>query len=852
MKKILIVDGYSIINRAFYAVPRLTAPDGTPTNAVHGFFNILLKVVDEYQPDAVLAAFDVKGPNYRHEISADYKAQRKPMPTELLEQVPIVRDLLEEMSVPGLSREGFEADDIIGTVSKNETDAGNTVYILSGDRDLLALVGENCYQILPKTVKGETLTIFYDPEQVKKDMGVEPARVRDLKAIMGDSSDNIQGVRGVGEKGALKLLDAFGSLDAIYEHVEEISATRTRNAMIAGKEDAYISYDLAQIRRDVELPGYELHPFLTGASTEELEKKCLRYGLNSLRRRIVPEEETELDEFEIVPVDYAAFETVVDAADMPYDVGVVLPEDGSALCVAFPGENKMYVLEERIADGLNYLNEGAVRLIVFDIKRYLHHLPFHRDGRDFFDAKLAAYCLASTDKLTYEAIYFKYKKRAVSFKEKPTPAEVAAYEARVAMDVTEILEQKIKEEDIFQLFYEIEMPLAFVLTEMSETGIAVDRKRLEDYGEELEEQVNAITAEVHELAGRKFNIASPKQLGEVLFEDLKLPHGKKKKTGWSTSADILEKVRGEHPIVDKVLMFRRLSKLKSTYVDGLLDCIAEDGRIHGRFHQTVAATGRLSSTEPNLQNIPVRTEEGREIRKVFVPKEGYVFVDADYSQIELRILAHLSQDPVLLEDFQHGADIHRATAARMFAIKPEEVTSDQRRSAKAINFGILYGMGGFSLSENLSITKKEADRYIDEYFKHYQGVKQYLDGLIRQAKDDGYVETMFHRRRYIPEIQSKNFMQRAFGERIAMNSPIQGTAADIMKIAMNNVHHRLNHDRVDAKLILQIHDELLIEAHADTVEKVREILHKEMQKAVRLDVDLLIDINEGEDLYSLK
>ncbi|MDO5696014.1 MAG: DNA polymerase I [Eubacteriales bacterium] len=852
MKKILVIDGYSIINRAFYGVPRLTAPDGTPTNAVHGFFNILLKVMDDYQPDFVLAAFDVKGPNFRHEISTDYKANRKKMPDELLAQVPIVEEMLGHLQVPVLTASGFEADDIIGTVSRRETENGHEVYILSGDRDLLALVDERCFQILPKTAGGETQSIFYTTEQVKKDMGVRPERIRDLKAIMGDSSDNIQGVRGVGEKGALKLLSTYDSLDDIYAHVDEISATRTRNAMLAGKEDAYISYDLAQIRRDVPDIRYTLDAFMADGPQASLEAACLRYGLNSLRRRFLGEEETALKEIEIKETDLAGLQDAADRQDMPYDVAVTVTPDKDAAAIAFPGEDVVYLVREHLDEALQYINDGALRLITFDVKAYHHHLPFARDGRDFFDAKLAAYCLDATDKLTYEALYFKYAGEALSFPAKPEAAEAAALAARVAMDIMAVLEERIIEEDVYQLFYEIEMPLAFVLLDMSKTGIAADAERLAAYGEELLTHIAALEETIYAAAGRTFNIGSPKQLGTVLFDELKLTGGKKRKSGWSTAADILDKVRDQHPIVEQVLMWRRLSKLKSTYVDGLTDCIADDGRIHGRFHQTVTATGRLSSTEPNLQNIPIRTEEGREIRKVLVAKPGYVFVDADYSQIELRILAILSEDPVMIADFRDGADIHRSTAARIFGIPQEEVTADQRRSAKAINFGIIYGMGGFSLGENLSITKKEADAYIKHYFEHYKAVKKYLDGQILRAKDDGYVETMFHRRRYIPEIHAKNFMQRAFGERIAMNSPIQGTAADIIKIAMNNVHHRLKHDKVDAKLILQIHDELLIEAREDMVEQVKEILSREMRQILDASVPLLVDVNTGKDLYSLK
>ncbi len=869
-EKIVLIDGHSILNRAFYGVPDLTNSEGLHTNAIYGFLNILFKILEEEKPEYLTVAFDVHAPTFRHEMYPEYKGTRKPMLEELRQQVPVMKEVLKAMGVKIVEQAGLEADDLLGTLSKKCEALGMDVAIISGDRDLLQLATEKVKIRIPKTKQGKTEIEDYYAEDVKLRYEVTPKEFIDLKALMGDASDNIPGVPSIGEKTATKIITAYGSIENAYAHVDELKPPRASKALMEHYDLAELSKTLATINVDAEFP-YELtEAKLENLYTEEAYVYFQRLQFKNLLSRFEttgPSNKIE-DAFQVLTKKKDA-ESIFAKAKRQKVVGIsfykdtenVLPlfvnmTDLSGIGISF-GEKDIYVITTDGDITLDYLLQEVAAvskevevLSVCDLKKYLKHLSDIEEGV-CFDPIIAAYLLNPL-KNDYEYTDVAREQLDILLDDKLEVVQKALYEAYTAYASYAPLQKKLEETEMAELFTKIEMPLVFTLYEMERNGVKVEGAALKQYGDELGTQIIALEKRIYEMTGETFNINSPKQLGVILFEHMGLPNGKKTKTGYSTSAEVLEKLAPEYPVVSSILEYRQLTKLKSTYADGLQNYISEDGRIHGKFNQTITATGRISSTEPNLQNIPIRIELGRLIRKVFVPEEGYVFVDADYSQIELRILAHCSGDEHLISAYRESRDIHRMTASQVFHIPFDEVTDLQRRNAKAVNFGIVYGISSFGLSQDLSITKKEAAQYIDNYFATYPGIKTFLDESVRLGKEQGYVTTLFGRRRPIPELSSGNFMQRSFGERVAMNSPIQGTAADIMKIAMIGVHKRLREENLKSKLVLQVHDELLIEAHESEVERVKEILAYEMEHAAGLLVPLDVDMHTGSNWYEAK
>ncbi len=878
-EKIVLIDGYSILSRAFYGIHAgMTNFEGIHTNAVYGFLNIMMKILDEEAPQYLAVAFDVKAPTFRHKLYEAYKGTRKGMPEELTEQVPVLKEVLAAMGIPSVELAGYEADDILGTLSARCEREGLSVILVSGDRDMLQLASGRTKIRIPRTKGGSTFVEDYHEADVREKLGVTPSEFIDVKALMGDSSDNIPGVPGIGEKTAYKLIQEYHSLEAVYEELEHIKPERAKKALASGKEFAQLSKTLARIDRDCpvefSLEEARLGDLFTPEAYEILKRLELKSILNRFPSAGQMESQAKQD-FRLIEEKKEADAVLAEALSAQLAGFQLLSDSGetAGLALAF-GEDDVYVMkagEELSGQDL----EEAARAVAMrgkpswtlDLKEMLPALRIgETDG--LCDAGVAGYLLNPLksgyvyDGLAREHLAMTFPSREdllgkSSYKEafsEKTEAVLACggYMAYTAWKAGPILLEKLRQTGMERLFLDIEMPLIYSLFHMEEAGIRVQREALEEYGRKLGEQIAVLEQEIYGLSGEVFNINSPKQLGVILFEKLKLPYGKKTKTGYSTSADILEKLAPEHPLVSKILEYRQLAKLKSTYADGLAAYIGGDGRIHGKFNQTITATGRISSTEPNLQNIPVRMELGREIRKVFVPEDGYVFVDADYSQIELRVLAHMSGDRRLIAAYHEAQDIHRITASQVFHIPFEEVTAEERRNAKAVNFGIVYGISAFGLSEDLSISRKEALDYINQYFETYPGVKAFLDGLVASAKEQGYVSTMYGRRRPVPEISSSNFMQRNFGERVAMNSPIQGTAADIMKIAMVEVDRRLRREGLRSRLILQIHDELLVETAPDEVEQVKTILREEMDGAASLSVPLEVDMNVGKSWFETK
>lgn len=879
-EKILLIDGHSILNRTYYGLPDLTNSEGLHTNAIYGFLNILFKMLEEENPDYLTVAFDLPVPTFRHKMYDAYKGTRKPMPGELREQVPVMKDVLEAMGVNIVSKEGYEADDVLGTLAKKSEIQGMDVTILSGDRDLLQLATENICIRIPKTKGGKTTIENYYAEDVKEAYQLTPPQIIELKALMGDSADNIPGLPGVGEKTATKLLLEYGTAENAYAHVEEIKPKKAQNAFLEHYDLAVLSRKLATINIDspVELDRVKarVHDFYTQEAYEffkELEFK------NFLSRFHDKGEQVKVEEYFQTVTDLALAEEIFKNAEEKEGIGLELLEEGDS----FLGLGLSYEEEERfqvycfLPQGFltrDYLMEKADRLCghsrmvaSLDIKAMLHHMDI-RENTAMFDAGIASYLLNPLkSQYTYDDIAKEYLGEILPAKEdligklsyvkasdekEEEVAKSICYMAYVALKSQKPLLEALESTGMKALFTDIEMPLLFTLSDMEKVGIRVNGEELKEYGEKIQVRIEELEKIIWEEVGEEFNINSPKQLGVLLFEKMKLPGGKKTKTGYSTAADVLEKLAPDHQIVADILEYRQLAKLKSTYADGLANYIDEGGRIHSTFNQTITATGRISSTEPNLQNIPVRTELGRLLRKVFIPKEGYVFLDADYSQIELRVLAHMSGDEKLIQAYREAQDIHRITASQVFHVPFDQVTSLQRRNAKAVNFGIVYGISSFGLSQDLSITRKEAAKYIEDYFKTYPKIKGFLDGLVEQAKELGYVSTMFGRRRPVPELRSSNFMQRSFGERVAMNSPIQGTAADIIKIAMNRVSRRLREENLKSKLILQVHDELLIETAREEETRVAAILEEEMKGAADLSVALEVDMHTGENWYEAK
>lgn len=881
-EKIVLIDGHSILNRAFYGIPELTNSSGFHTNAIYGFLNIMFKILDEEQPEYLMVTFDLHAPTFRHKMFEDYKGTRKPMPQELREQVPVIQEVLEAMNILVVTKEGYEADDIIGTVSKSCEKQGLSVCVVSGDRDLLQLASANIKIRIPKTKRTGTEVEDYLEKDVIDKYQVTPSEFIEVKALMGDTADNIPGVPGIGEKTATKLIVQYHSLNNIYNSLDEIKAGKMKTSLEEYKEQAYLSLDLATICLDVPLEFSIEEAKVSNFYTDEAYEYFTKLEFKNLLKRFsIEDKKPDIAEKYRIIDDFSEAEMVFEQSISSEKVGLHFLNEGShiyavGLCIddenIFYIKNSGFITESYIIAQCEEILEKCSNICLMDIKSALNCaeiLDKENIYNKIFDIGLMAYLINPLkSSYTYETIAkdylginFESEKnilgknslgKLVETNEK-SAVNLACSAAFTARNASDILLDKLKEIKSERLYYEIERPLAVTLYRMEREGIIANKEALKQYGEQLGERLDVISENIFNEAGMEFNINSPKQLGEVLFEKMKLPNGKKTKTGYSTSADVLEKLKNEHPIIDMILEYRTLSKLKSTYADGLVTYIDEnDGRIHSTFQQHVTATGRISSTEPNLQNIPIRMELGRLIRKVFVPKDGYVFIDADYSQIELRVLAHLSEDDSLISAYNEGADIHQTTASLVFHVPFDEVTPLQRRNAKAVNFGIVYGISSFGLSQDLNISRKEASEYIENYFNTYPKIKQYIDSLVDFGKENGYVTTMFNRRRPIPELSSSNYMTRSFGERVAMNSPIQGTAADIIKIAMIRVDNRLRNEGYKARLILQVHDELLIEAPEEESEQVKKIVEEEMANAAHLKVKLEVDLHIGSDWYEAK
>ena len=844
--KLMILDGNSIVNRAFYGVRPLNAPDGTPTNAIYGFLAILQRLLEEQQPQAVCVSFDLKAPTFRHHQYEAYKAQRKGMPEELAAQMPVLKEVLDAMGIRRYELEGYEADDILGTASAICEKSGWDCVIVTGDKDSLQLISDTTSVCNVKTRMGQTETVLYTPARFQEEYGFAPPLMVDLKALMGDSSDNIPGVPGVGEKTAMDLVRRYGEIKNIYENLDSLEIKEgVRKKLAQGRESAEMSYWLATILRDIPLdfkPGENLwNKDYTGAlyglfKRLGFNKFIEKWGLTESGETDITEESTHLPRRELGSAE--ELEALIAAVKAAERVAVYPLEglDHMELC---DGRTVYDAAWNRCGDGYDRLLSAVFSP---EVKKTGHNVKdlmglLLKEGLSIegfvFDTALAAYLLEATENdYALERIFVRY-----------TGGEKFGAEAVFAL--CPVLEEKLGALGMEELYFQAEMPLCAVLAEMEDTGFFVDRKALYDFGESLNAGIAQLQQRIWNHAGHEFNINSPKQLGAVLFDELMLPYGKKTKTGWSTNADVLEKLQGKHPIVDEVLEYRMLTKLKSTYADGLLKVISEDGRIHTNFQMTVTATGRLSSTEPNLQNIPVRKKLGAQIRNMFVAAPGMMLVDADYSQIELRLLAHISGDETMKAAFLSGEDFHTVTASNVFGVPVSEVTPTLRSRAKAVNFGIVYGISAFSLAQDIGVYPNEAKAYMDAYLEKYHGVRDYMKQIVETAKAQGYVATIYGRRRSLPELKSSNFNMRSFGERVALNMPVQGTAADIIKIAMVNVHRRLKEEGLKARLILQVHDELIVECPGEEAEQVRQLLTEEMENAARLSIPLLAEAHIG-------
>lgn len=868
--KIVLIDGHSILNRAFYGLPDLTNAEGLHTNAIYGFLTIMFKLLEEEKPEYLTVAFDVHAPTFRHKMYAEYKGTRKPMADELRQQVPVIKEVLHAMGVKTIECAGLEADDLIGTLSNRCENEGMEVTVISGDRDLLQLATEHVKIRIPKTKQGKTEIEDYYAKDVEERYQVTPKEFIDLKALMGDTADNIPGVPSIGEKTATKIITQYHSIEEAHEHMDELKPPRASKALSEHWDLAVLSKELATINVKADFP-YELSEAKLGnLYTEEAYIFFQKLEFKNLLSRFdvsAPANKVE-DGFKIITSKSEAEKVFVQAEEAS-TIGAVIFKDlenvlplfadqaglgGIGLC--FSKEESYCIKVEKDITGewllkkLADVAEKAETYAMFHLKESMEQVTI-RNQANCFDVSVAAYLLNPLkNNYTWEDVAREHL--GLMIDEKIDQDMKACYESYVNYASVEVLRQKLRDTKMDTLFRDIEMPLVFTLFDMEQNGIRVEADALKQYGDQLAGKIAELEKEIYEEAGETFNINSPKQLGVVLFENMKLPGGRKTKTGYSTAADVLEKLAPEHPVVAKILEYRQYTKLKSTYADGLANYIQDDGRIHGKFNQTITATGRISSTEPNLQNIPVRMELGRLIRKVFIPEEGYRFVDADYSQIELRVLAHCSGDEHLIQAYKEQSDIHRITASQVFHIPFDEVTPQQRRNAKAVNFGIVYGISSFGLSQDLSITRKEAAKYIDDYFATYPGIKTFLDHAVTHAKEKGDVVTLFGRRRPVPELSSSNFMQRSFGERVAMNSPIQGAAADIIKIAMIRVNQRLKDQKMKSRLVLQVHDELLIEAYEPELDEVQNILKEEMEHAAELKVPLEIDMHTGDNWYEAK
>lgn len=908
--RLLIIDGNSIMNRAFYGImssKMLTTPEGMYTNAIYGFLAILFKELEDLKPEYIAVAFDLKAPTHRHKMFDGYKATRHGMPEELAEQMPVIKEILRDMNITIIEKEGFEADDILGTMSKNAEDAGINTTILSGDRDTFQLASDRIIIRIPRTKAGKTEEDDYDKEKIKETYGVEPKQLIQVKGLMGDTSDNIPGVPGVGEKTALKLIQEYGSISKLYEALESGNSTvkgALKEKLTNNKELAYMSETLGRILLDapldVTIEELKVQPWDNEKVTKKFKELRFnrfldRFKLNELSK---PQNKNIDELFSIKEIGMNQEKAIAEIIKSIKEKKEIIYH------LELEKINENRIIDKKIKSISIYNNELNEATYIYNIeeKKFIEKFKeifedenIKKIGYDlgvdyvilkelgiepqniFFDAKIAEYDLNPTSKGTLQEISIKYldidideylkaktgkkdeENKQINLFDtvKEEAKDKNKYEEIIIVYVIgkllEIMTQKLEETESLPLFTEIEMPLVPILGSMQYEGMYVDKEALKDFGEELKQQISTLTDEIYELAGEEFNINSHQQLGNILFEKLNLPSKKKTKSGYSTDVDVLEKIRNEHPIVEKVLQYRTLTKLNSTYVEGLLQYINPiTEKIHSYFHQTITATGRISSTEPNLQNIPTRAELGKNIRKAFKPKEGNIYIDADYSQIELRVLAHISQDKNMLAAFRNGEDIHKQAASKVLNIPIEEVTKEQRSSAKAVNFGIVYGISDFGLANQLGVSNKQAKEYITQYLEKYNGIKHFMDDIVESAKNKGYVETLFHRRRYVPELKSNNYMVRQFGSRVAMNTPIQGTAADIMKLAMKNVYKELKKSKLDAKLILQIHDELLIEVKMEDKEKAKEILKKSMVEAAKLSIPLEVEVSEGTNWYEVK
>lgn len=881
-EKILLVDGHSIINRAFYGVTDLTNSEGLHTNAIYGFLNTLFKVLEEEKPDYLTVAFDVKAPTFRHQMYDAYKGTRKPMPAELHEQVPVLKDVLHAMGIATMEKAGLEADDLLGTVAKRSEALGMEVTVLSGDRDLLQLATEHIRIRLPKTKGGVTETENYNTQDVIDRYQVTPLQIIELKALMGDSADNIPGVPGIGEKTATNLIVQYGNIENAYAHVEEIKPNRAKNALQEHYDMAVMSKALATINIDCDYDYDWDMAKLGNIYTQEAYALIKRLEFKNMLSRFqvdAPANDKIEKTFRMIE-DFGEADQVLNKAAAALRLAFAIHREGDeilSLSLTL-SEKETYVIPvagfvtaDWLLGRLGEIFAKVPEIATLKLKEELKRLAAHGVNVDkeqqgaFLDAEIAAYLLNPLkDSYAYEELAREYagltipsyaelfgKDKLTKVLEEKTGAFriYGGYSSYVLYQSMPVLLAHLQETGMEDLYRTMEMPLVWTLFGMEQEGVRVDAQALKSYGDELAVRIGELETRIYKEAGETFNINSPKQLGVILFDKMGLKGGKKTKTGYSTSAEVLEKSAPECPFVADILEYRQLTKLKSTYADGLTAYIGPDERIHTTFQQTITATGRLSSVEPNLQNIPIRMELGRQIRKVFIPKDGCVLVDADYSQIELRVLAHMSGDENLIHAYREAQDIHRLTASQVFHIPFDEVTDLQRRNAKAVNFGIVYGISSFGLSQDLSISRKEAQEYIQKYFETYPKIKEFLDSCVTEAKEKGYARTMFGRRRPMPELKSSNFMQRSFGERVAMNAPIQGTAADIIKIAMIRVDQRLKAEGLKSRLLLQVHDELLLEASTEELDAVEQILSEEMEGAAELSVPLEIDMKQGKNWY---
>ena len=869
MKKLVAIDGNSIMNRAFYGIMNsklLMTTDGIYTNAIYGFLTILLKMINDEKPDYLCVAFDLKAPTFRHKKYEDYKGTRKGMPDELRVQMPIIKDVLRAMNITICELEGYEADDIIGTLSKKAEEEGMKTLLLTGDKDYLQLATENVTVRIPTTKMGNTESTDYTPELIKEKYGIDPIQFIQIKGLMGDSSDNIPGVPGVGEKTAFSLITKYHDLDNIYNSLDEGKELdgikgKLKEKLIENRELAFLSRDLGTIFKEVPID-FDIDDLkIKEYNSSELYNLFVRLQFKNFIEKLglkADENDDSKPNCDIPELNIKDFSEI--KLDGVNEISYYFKNGKLAVCV---NDTEYYTP--------NPSDEDLKKIFESDILKIGHgekadYLALKSKGFNpknmMFDLTIASYILNPAkdnyrlDEMILEVlgIVLESKKENVQLGLFDTPEnedkkeEYSRY-ALYILKCKEKYETELKEKNQFHLFEDIEMPLMRVLAEMEFSGVLVDREIIDEFSKKLSSSVDNLTHEIWNMVGTEFNINSPKQLGEILFEKLQLPVIKKTKSGYSTDADVLEKLRLEHPIIDKILEYRTLNKLKATYIDGIIPLIKEDGRVHAKFNQTVTATGRISCTEPNLQNIPIRTEIGKELRKMFVAKEGFTFLDADYSQIELRVLAHISGDENMIHAFNSGEDIHAMTASQVFDVPLEDVTKQMRSEAKAVNFGIVYGISDFGLATNIGTSRKKAKEYIEKYFAKYPGIKAYMDRTVKECKEKGYVETLWGRRRYVPEIKSNNFNVRQFGERVAMNAPIQGTAADIIKIAMINIEKELEDKKLESKLLLQVHDELVIETKLEEIETVRELLVRNMENVIKMDVPLKVEAEEGKTWF---